>query len=104
MLQRVITCVAVAVEVLRIGWIGYKGVRTEPAANRRVIPPRTHLDQLNVTVLALAGVANIGGQGTSLADVAPGIYPAPLRFGGAARQLAGDDGATRVGGEAGAGC
>ncbi len=55
--KRSITNVGVSIQTLRICRIGYNGIGTEPAAKRRVVPPRAYLDQLNVIVLTLVRTA-----------------------------------------------
>ena len=62
-IKRRVADVGESVQALWVGRIGYNGVGTEPAAKLRVILPGAHLDQLNVTVEALARVADVGGQG-----------------------------------------
>ena len=58
--ERVIVNVRVAIQALRVGWIGYNGIRTDEYAQFRVAHPGAHVVQLNVIVAPLTGELPVG--------------------------------------------
>ena len=70
--DRVVVNIRVAVEALGVGGVWYNGIGADETADRRIIPPRSHIYQLNVSVLLLPGVAavgvGLGGRGAVAAE------------------------------------
>ncbi len=58
--ERVIRDVSVAIPGLWIAGLWYNSIRTDPAAELRVIPPSAHLDQVRVIVVPLPGLCPAG--------------------------------------------
>lgn len=58
-----------------IGLVGYNGVGSKKAVRVWQIPPRSHVDQLNVIVVLVAGEAAVGdvGWGAVRPIVAEGV-------------------------------
>src|SRR5690606_8642600 len=60
MSQWPVSHIAIPIEALRLGRVGHHRIGARKPANRRHVIPRVHVDEAQLHVLQMAGVATVG--------------------------------------------